>query len=313
MTILSKITSPIWALSINGFGTVVQGIAAIRQRIFITLTTSMGSDPLRPLFGTQIYLYQDAPVNVAAVEIKKQIIAGLQAWMSDDIENVKVTYTIQDNSHVIFNIGYELVNSELYDNLQYELDNGVLTNVTNQALTLQALIPANPTGLSYLLSLVLNNNAVNPPAPANGFDSIDLLYNWIKSNWSFLGKWLQQPDQIIGYISDVKYLTGKLAITLLNEFKIYATIPVLNPGEKWIVRFQPDPAGTNFLADNPFYTMADIVAGMQSQFGDYGVWYLDNVNGDFNADFNGDFNVSSTRLVLQTKDYPNAVVTITKA
>ena len=310
VNILQNITSPIWSINAKSFGSVVQGITAIRQRIDIALTTSKGTDPLRPEFGTKIYLYQDAPISTAAVEIKKEILKALQIWVAD-ITNIKVTYTIID-AQVIFNIGYSLVDSDLIDDIQYELNNGVLNGKSNH-LVLQSFFPTNPLGQPYQVSLSLNNTDVNPLPPSIGFDTIELLYNWVLYNWKSFGKWLLQPDQLIVQISDPKYLTGRLIISVLNLYKISASIPVLNPGQKWVVRFQPDPTATNYLADNPFYTLSDIVTGMQAQFGAYGTWSLESTNGDFNADFNGDFNVSNTKLVLMTRDYPHGVITITIA
>ena len=310
VNILQNITSPVWSLSIKSFGAVVQGITAIRQRIDIALTTSKGTDPLRPEFGTLIYTYQDAPISVAAVEIKKEIIKALQIWVPD-ITNIKVTYTII-NAQVIFNIGYALVDIDLIDDIQYELDNGVLTGKSNQ-LVLQSFFPVNTTNQPYQVALSLNNVVVNPAPPSIGFDTIELLYDWILYNWKFLGKWLLQPDQLIGQISDPKYLTGSLVISVLNLFKVWSSIPVLNPGQKWVVQFQPDPTATNYLADNPFYTLSDLVTGMQAQFGDYGSWNLESNTGDFNSDFNGDFNISNTKLVLITRNNPLAVITITVA
>ena len=243
MSNLKNITSPIWSLSVKQYGSIVQGIVAIRQQIQIALTTTKGTDPMRPEFGTNIYKYQDAPVNVAAVEVKKEILRALQIWVPD-ITGVTVTTAIID-SQVIFGIGYSLVDSDLIDNIQYELDNGTLVNSSNQTLTLQAFIPANPSSLPYQVELLLNNAAANPAPPSLGFDSIDLLFSWVNSNWKFLANWLLQPDQLIGYIADIKYLTGTLAIKLLSLFKVSTSIPVLNPGQKWVVRFQPDPTATN--------------------------------------------------------------------
>jgi len=310
VNVLQYITSPVWCISAKHYGTVLQGITAIRQRIDLTLTTSKGTDPMRPEFGTNIYLYQDGPINVSAVEGKKEILKALSIWVPD-ITNIKVTYAII-NAQVIFSIGYALVDSDLIDNLQYELDNGTFTAKSSQ-LVLQAFIPTNLTAQPYQVSLSLNNIDANPTPPALGFDTIELLYNWILYNWKFYGTWLLQPDQLIAQISDPKYLSGKLLITVLQLYKIWSSIPVLNPGQKWVVRFLPDPTATNYLADNPFYTLSDLVTGMQAQFGSYGTWNLENINGDFNSDFNGDFNVANTKLVLSTRDYPLAVITITIA
>lgn len=310
MSILQNITSPVWSLSINAFGSIVQGLTAIRQRIHIALTTTKGTDPMRPLFGSDIFKYQDAPINVAVVEIKREILLSLQKWVPD-ITNIKVTYSIKDEN-AIFNIAYGLTNSEILDSVQYELANGTITNVTTQGLTLQALFPSNPNSYPFQIDLSLNNQVTNPAPPANGFETVELMFDWVRSNWNFLASWLLQPNQLIAYVADPKYTTGKLLISLLEIFKVSTSIPVLNPGERWVVRFQPESTAENYLADTPFYTLGDLVTGMQVQFGLYGSWNLEAIGGDFNGDFNGDFSVASTKLVFMTRDYKNAVITITK-
>jgi phage baseplate assembly protein W len=62
-TTLADIVSTNWQLSNITIGTVAEGIDDIRQCIGIILTTTKGSDPFRPLFGSDIWQYIDTPIN----------------------------------------------------------------------------------------------------------------------------------------------------------------------------------------------------------------------------------------------------------
>lgn len=73
-------TSTYWQPSLTAPGQLVQGVDDIKQCIDIILTTDRGSDPLRPLFGANIYRYIDAPVNVAGPNIVKEIVEAIRIW-----------------------------------------------------------------------------------------------------------------------------------------------------------------------------------------------------------------------------------------
>lgn len=309
MAALTDIQSGVWGLSLNGYGYLAQGLTLIRQRITIALTTTEGSDPLRPLFGSKIFLYVDKPILQAAANIRAEIYRCIEMWVND-VTVKNVTYTITEPT-ITFNIAYVLTNTEVTDNVEFELANGIFQTKTS-TLTLQALFPANPNNYQYSLALSLNNTDASPAPPTNGFASIDALFAWVKTNWNFLATWLLQPEQLIAYLKDAAYKTGSLIIGLIEIFKIAAYLPALNPGETWNIDFTPVVGGETLHITGKV-TKADVLATMQHDYADYGEWSLELVDGDFNDDFNDDFGVAKTSLVLHTTDYKNATITISKS
>ena len=68
-TTLADIRATNWQLSKQNIGQVVSGIEDIRQCVGIILTTTKGSCPLSPLFGSDIWKFIDTPVNTAVANI----------------------------------------------------------------------------------------------------------------------------------------------------------------------------------------------------------------------------------------------------
>jgi len=93
-TKLSDITEINWQISTGASGTVAQGIDDIRQCVQIILLTTKGSDPLRPLFGSDIWRHIDKPVKVSAALISAEIIDCLGKWEARIIIN-KIIYEIK--------------------------------------------------------------------------------------------------------------------------------------------------------------------------------------------------------------------------
>jgi phage baseplate assembly protein W len=106
---LSNIKSVNWQLSNKKLGDVVEGIEDIRQCIQTILTTTRGSDPLRPLFGSDIYTHIDKPVNIAAALISAEIVKAITLWETRIVLK-SITYTI-DGSTINFEIKTELLES----------------------------------------------------------------------------------------------------------------------------------------------------------------------------------------------------------
>jgi phage baseplate assembly protein W len=77
---LADIQSADWSLKLGAIGQVVQGVADIDQCIAIILTTPKGSDPLRPIFGADIWSFIDYPVDDALPAIVREITAAITAW-----------------------------------------------------------------------------------------------------------------------------------------------------------------------------------------------------------------------------------------
>lgn len=100
-----------WSLSMDEFGTVVQGIDDIMQCVRIILETMKRSDPLRPEFGTNIYKLIDSPVTIAAPQIVQEIVDGITTWEPRVIlKSVSYSYV---GEWVVFNVAFVInVNSE---------------------------------------------------------------------------------------------------------------------------------------------------------------------------------------------------------
>ncbi|HEY6417581.1 MAG TPA: GPW/gp25 family protein [Candidatus Binataceae bacterium] len=77
---LADITSADWSLKLGAIGQVVQGIADVDQCIVIILTTPLGSDPLRPTFGSDIWRYIDFPINIARPSIVRELTSAITTW-----------------------------------------------------------------------------------------------------------------------------------------------------------------------------------------------------------------------------------------
>ncbi len=84
---LGDIASADWSLALDlqgvpgsGIGNVVQGLADVNQCIQIILTTSKGSDPLRPTFGADVWRYMDAPINAAIPQIVREVTEAILRW-----------------------------------------------------------------------------------------------------------------------------------------------------------------------------------------------------------------------------------------
>ena len=77
---ITDITATNWQLSLRAPGEVAQGLDDIRQCIQTILTSTQGSDPLRPLFGSQIWKYVDNPVMEGVSNISAEILDSLLKW-----------------------------------------------------------------------------------------------------------------------------------------------------------------------------------------------------------------------------------------
>lgn len=106
---INEIRSVNWQISNRMIGEVAEGIADVRQCIGTIVTTTKGSDPLRPLFGSDIWRFIDTPVNTAAPNIAAEIIDAVGKWERRVIIK-KLTYSI-DGSRIDFTMRAELLES----------------------------------------------------------------------------------------------------------------------------------------------------------------------------------------------------------
>jgi len=108
-TKLIDIKATNWQLSNQMIGQVVEGIDDIRQCIGIILTNTKGSDPLRPLFGSDIWRFIDSPINTAVANISAEIIDCIGKWEQRVIIK-ELTYNIS-GSRIDFELTAELLES----------------------------------------------------------------------------------------------------------------------------------------------------------------------------------------------------------
>lgn len=97
MAKLSDITQPNWTLSLFNQGEIVEGVDEISQCILVTVLTVVGSDPLRPTFGTPLLLLIDRPVNEVLPKMIKAIVDGINTW-EPRVDIKTVSYNVQMGS-----------------------------------------------------------------------------------------------------------------------------------------------------------------------------------------------------------------------
>jgi len=88
-------------------------IKSINQNISIILTTPKGSDPHRPLFGSNIWQFIDKPLTaITKGRLKKEIVDAISLWeprveveeinLKKEYTNIKITfkYRIKDTEEI---------------------------------------------------------------------------------------------------------------------------------------------------------------------------------------------------------------------
>jgi len=101
MTTLNEITYVDWQQKINSIGEVVEGAEEINQSIAIILTTKKGSDPHRPDFGSDIYLYLDYPINEISAHIIREATDSITKWESRITIN-SITVNVQESNISVY-------------------------------------------------------------------------------------------------------------------------------------------------------------------------------------------------------------------
>ena len=99
--IVSDITSADWSIQVGNPGEVVTELEDIEQCIGIILTTRKGSDPHRPLFGCDAWLWLDKPGNVAIPHIIMESVDSLVEW-EPRLDLLSVTAQADTSGDVIF-------------------------------------------------------------------------------------------------------------------------------------------------------------------------------------------------------------------
>ncbi len=105
----TDVKSSEWGLSLLGQGKIVQGLDDINQCLNVILLTKKGADPLRPLFGCDIFNYVDKPINSVIPDMVREILEAVTLW-EPRVTITKISHTVYDGK-VTFNITWKLTNS----------------------------------------------------------------------------------------------------------------------------------------------------------------------------------------------------------
>lgn len=279
-----------------GTGAIAEGISSLRQCIAIILHTSLGTDPLRPLFGSKVYSYQDAPVNIAIPNIKASIIEALAIW-EKRIKVQSVTHRIAGTGHLEFEITYLIVDENLIDSITFN-PGGITGGGVPVNLFLQAIFPPNIYVTRNYISFSINNSPVQPPPPPGGFATPLATYSWCVANWGNYGTWQLLTDRIVLNLNPGYYTQASLGIFVLEGgggvmLRFGALIPPLIAADT-SYRLNFNPSNSGLLQSTPAFllTKEDLAAYAKINWGSYGRWeleYVVNNLGDFSDDFNTDF------------------------
>lgn len=106
MTLIKDIKTKHWSLSIKKPGEIVSDLDDINQCIYLILTTSQGTDRMRPTFGCGIFKYLDKPVNTVISSMAKAVGDALQIW-EPRITIKKITIGLDELSTVIVDVEWE--------------------------------------------------------------------------------------------------------------------------------------------------------------------------------------------------------------
>lgn len=79
--LIENINSANWQLSSKAIGEIVQGVEDIGQQIDLVLSTAVGSDPLRPLFGCDFMPYIGQPISQVLPSLVAAINQAAERWL----------------------------------------------------------------------------------------------------------------------------------------------------------------------------------------------------------------------------------------
>lgn len=117
---ISDIRATNWQLSNKFLGEVSEGIDDIRQCLQTILTTTKGSDPFRPLFGSDIWKFIDRPVTDASANISAEILDAVGKWEP----RIKIKTLLYDitGSRIDYGITVELLESGQTTEILFYID-----------------------------------------------------------------------------------------------------------------------------------------------------------------------------------------------
>lgn len=303
MATLKNISNSVWGLSVVGYGVIVEGVAAIRQRIDLAIRTTKGTDPLRPEFGTNVNKYIDRKTVVAVPNIKREILAALQMWVPE-ITVISINHSFpNDYSNPHFEITYRLADDGLIDRLLLDLREGIAT-VPDQLseLILQAFFPDNPNSYPYTLTLTRNGSQLFPLPNPSGFASIQALFDWAKTNLFYAGKWFLLPDKMALYMKADGVKSATLLIETLPVTVFKADFPQLGSGQVYTVSFAANGMAATPAFPQTFSSPGAVLTWVKSNWSEYANWMIEfvqsNGEGLFSDEFSDEFLTEGTGFRL---------------
>lgn len=306
-----------YQLSAVGVGAIATGLDDIRQCIDIILRTIPGSDPLRPLFGSNIYRYLDNPTDVAVPNMKLEIYEALSIW-EPRITVVSITHQVT-TAQIEFNITYNINDSSILDVLAWSVNGIIDSGDRASGVILSAEIPIKLPGGIYNISFVTDGNPGFPTAPAYGFASAAELLAWVNENWFNYGTWYLAGSKLVLYLASGVAKRATLAITQKATLVKKSAVPSLSVGEFFnlALTVQGVNASPSFPTES-INTLEQLLLWVYANWNAYGAWTIEIGDtifypGDFSQDFNNDIATggvfTETYLVLQTELYTEATLT----
>lgn len=290
MAALANIENNTWSISTIGYGVIVEGLAVIRQRIDLVLRTTKRSDPLRPEFGSRVYQYIDTPLNVAIPNMKAEIMYALEMWVPE-IKITNVSHRFIDESNPVFLITYRLLDNSLIDKVTFDVRAGQTTSSAVSEIILQAFFPPNPHNYRYQISLITNNVVATPLPDAGGYTSINELFNWVKTNWFFRGRWFLLSDRIVCYMNSEGVSNATLSLSVLAVVRITADFPPLDPDQYYNVTFIVNGEPALPAIPQTFNIPGQVLFWVQSNWGQYGSWSIEGVPSNKDTTFTDEFSI----------------------
>lgn len=290
MATLANIDNNTWGISTMGYGVIVEGIAVIRQRIDLVLRTSRRSDPLRPLFGSNIYKYIDEPLFSAIPKIKAEIVFALEMWMPE-IEVTAITHTLKSPENPVFEITYRIIDDTLVDKLLFDIKQGQTTSSASNEIILQAFFPANPNNYRYQIKLLRNDADAYPTPPTGGFATIQDMFSWVQGNWFIWGRWFLLNDRIVCYMSTEGITSASLAISVLAVTQLSAVFPLVDTGQFYKVIFTVNGSPASPAMPQTFSTAGEVLFWAQNNWGSYGTWSIEGSPANSATSFTDEFSL----------------------
>jgi phage baseplate assembly protein W len=308
-----------YQLSSIGVGAIATGISDIRQCIDFILRTIPGSDPLRPLFGSDVFDYVDKPTNVAIPNIKRAIFEAVSLWETR-IQIVSIVHETRE-SQLFFSITFTTLDSDLLNTLIWS-QAGVLSDSSPQVsgIILSALIPGKvPTG-RYSVFFIVDDSQAYPAPPSYGFDTPTELLAWVKENYFGYGQWYLTAGKLVLYLKPGVAKKATLVVSQSAIITRASYIRSLSPGEFYKLSLAVDGLNaTPLFPENTFNTAEQLLFWVQTTWAFFGTWSIKNsgaviTTGDFDVDFNTDFDKGGVHveryLFFQTDKYTSAILTV---